>query len=192
MKALQEVKSHLTPGHLYRRSDFLAWSNAVDRHLAQLRKEKVLKKLSGGLYYYPKTTAFGEAPPSEHALVESFLKDSRFLMFTPDAYNSLKLGTTQLYNEIIVYNHKRHGLFKLGNRTYRFIRKHHFPEKLSEEFLLVDLVNNRKAKPLAENMEKIMKQVKLKAKTMNNERFKEALNLYGGIHARNLFKFLTA
>lgn len=63
-------------------------------------------------------------------------------MFSPNAYNSLGVGTTQLYNEQVVYNRKRHGKFKLGNRTFCFRVKPYFPKDLSKEFLLVDLVNN--------------------------------------------------
>jgi hypothetical protein len=38
-------------------------------------------------------------------LVESFLKDSDFLMVKPNLYNTLGLGLTQLYNTTWVYNH---------------------------------------------------------------------------------------
>ena len=50
----------------------------------------------------------------------------------------------QLYNARRVYNYKRHGDFKLGNRTFHFVRKPYVPNKLTEEFLLVDLINNLK------------------------------------------------
>lgn len=52
-----------------------------------------------------------------------------FLSFNPSVYNSPRLGTTQLYNKTVVYNHKRHGQFKLGNRTYDFRVKHRFPNR---------------------------------------------------------------
>ena len=46
-------------------------------------------------------------------------------------YNALGLGLTQLYNRLIVYNHKRHGIFKLGNKTFDFRRPARgFPMKL--------------------------------------------------------------
>lgn len=83
-------------------------------------------------------------------------------------YNSLGVGTTQLYNEAIVYNHKRHGVFKLGTRTYKFVRKHYFPTKLSEEFLLVDLVDN--IKKLVEDQSRILELVKNKALKLNRRR----------------------
>ena len=142
MSALQTLEAHLTPGHLYRRSDLEKHSNAIDRHLKQLQNNGVLKKLSGGLYHYPRKTKFGAAPPTDHELVKKFLKDDRFLLFSQSAYNSLGLGTTQLHNEMLVYNHKRHGAFKIGGRTFKFVRKTHFPEKVTKEFLLIDLINN--------------------------------------------------
>ncbi len=187
MSSLEQVKSNLEPGVVYRRADLVRWSNAVDRHLEQLQNSGSLKKLSGGLYYCPKKTTFGNAPPSEHTLVEAFLKDSRFLMFAPSAYNSLGVGTTQLYNETIVYNHKRHGIFILGNKSYRFVRKHHFPEKLSVEFLLVDLVNN--LTKLAEDVEHVLELVAVKAKKMDSNVLADAVTEFGGVRARKFFAY---
>src|SRR3990167_8555347 len=167
MRTLDQVEKHLHPGAVYRRSDLEKWSKAVDRHLQQLQKKGVLTKLSGGLYYYTKKTAFGEAPANDQALIASFLKDDRFLLTTPNAYNALGVGTTQLYNETVVYNNKRHGRFKLGNRYFRFVMKHHFPVKLSKEFLLVDLVDNLQR--LMEDREKVLRLVAKKAHTMDSK-----------------------
>jgi hypothetical protein len=47
---------------------------------------------------YPKETVFGKAPAPDDKLVEAFLKDKRFLLASPNAYNSLGVGTTQLYD----------------------------------------------------------------------------------------------
>jgi hypothetical protein len=47
-------------------------------------------------------------------LVASFLRDDRFLLVSPNAYNILGVGTTQLHNTPVVYNHQRHGRFNLG------------------------------------------------------------------------------
>lgn len=186
MNAVQKVKRHLKPGRVYRRLELSQWSNAVDRHIKLLQKDNTLKKLSGGLYYCPKLSAFGQVPPSGHMLVEAFLKDDRFLLMSFNDYNSLGVGTTQLYNESIVYNHKRHGLFKLGARTYRFIMKHHFPNKLSKEFLLVDLVDN--IKKLAEDQALILELVKQKAFEFNRQRLCEYAEAYGGVYAKKFFK----
>ena len=69
-------------------------------------------------------------------------RDKEFLVFSPSSYNAVGLGTTQLYNRTLVYNHKRHGVFRLGNRQFDFRVKPRFPKKLSREFLYVDLLNN--------------------------------------------------
>jgi hypothetical protein len=113
MTKLDELKKHLKRGKVYRRSDLAKWSKSVDRHLEALVEEGTLQKLSQGLYYFPGESAFGMTPPEEETLIKSFLKDDRFLLTSLNAYNSLGVGTTQLYNQSTVYNHKRHGDFKL-------------------------------------------------------------------------------
>lgn len=184
MKALDKLKSRLKPGRLYRRSDLLAWSNAVDRHIKRLLEEKVLKKLSNGLYYCPKKGTFGEVPPSDKDLITSFLRDDRFLIFSRNDYNTLGVGTTQLYNETIVYNHKRHGVFKLGNRNYKFVRKHYFPKELSKEFLLIDLVNHEKT--LVDEREKVLSLVEKVVKTLNQDKIYKLLKNLSWKHAEKL------
>lgn len=103
-------------------------------------------------------------------MVQSFLKDNRFLLITPNSYNSLGVGTTQLYNKKVVYNHKRHGTFKLGNREYEFQLKHHFPTKLSEEFILVDLANNLDS--LAEDYDLVLNKLLVKSLQMPQKKNK--------------------
>ena len=114
MTKLDELKGHLRPGQVYRRADLARWSNSVDRHLKQLVDDGTLKKLAGGLYAYPKQTVFGKAPVDDTELVKTFLKGDRFLLASPNIYNSLGVGTTQLYDKTVVYNRKRHGDFSLG------------------------------------------------------------------------------
>ena len=190
MSALNKLKRHLRPGQVYRRADLLPWSNAVDRHLKQLVEEGALTRLSGGLYYYPKRTNFGAAPAGDEKLVEAFLKDHRFLLTSPNAYNVLGVGSTQLYNETVVYNHKRHGRFNLGNRTFDFRRKPHFPPKLSEEFLLVDLVDNLDR--LAEHKSSMLEGVKKQVQHADHKALKKAVREYGGSKARKFFEPLLA
>lgn len=186
MSRLGELKKHLRGGQVYRRSELSEWSNAVDRHLDELLQEGVLEKLSQGLYYVPKTSAFGKVPPEEDVLVQSFLKDDRFLLLTPNFYNSLGVGTTQLYNKKVVYNHKRHGKFKLGNREFEFQLKHHFPAKVTEEFLLVDLANN--LDNLAEDRNEVLNKLLAKASQMPSKKLKRAVMEYGSIKTKKLLK----
>lgn len=190
MNKLDELRKHLRSGKLYRRKDLAKWSSAVDRHLKELVATEELVKLSAGLYLYPKHTAFGKAPAADIELARAFLKDDRFLLTSPNAYNALGVGTTQLYNETVVYNHKRHGRFKLGGRVFEFRRKPYFPKRLTEEFLLVDLVNN--LKQLAEEPEQVLRLVKKKALQLNSSSLRRAAHAYGYVHTRKFFDTITA
>lgn len=185
MLKLDNLKKHLKQGNVYRREDLTQWSTSVDRHLEELVQEGTLQKLSQGVYYYPRMTAFGAAPPEDEALVRSFLKDDRFLLTSPNSYNSLGLGTTQLYNTRVVYNHKRHGEFKLGNRTFDFRIKPHFPKKVTPEFLMVDMVNNLNT--LAEDKSLVLNNLSAKAMSMDKKKLAHAVSEYGGVKARKLF-----
>ncbi|OGX37413.1 MAG: hypothetical protein A3G91_03485 [Omnitrophica WOR_2 bacterium RIFCSPLOWO2_12_FULL_50_9] len=185
MKALEEFKKHLKPGQVYRRSDLEQWSNAVDRHLKQLVEEETLQKLSQGLYYYPMKASFGNVPPEDEKLVSAFLKSDVFLLTTPNLYNSLGVGTTQLYNKRVVYNHKRHGQFMLGGKLFDFRLKHKFPRELSKEFLLVDLLNN--LNELAEDRENVLKNVKEKFLEETESQMKRTVNAYAGERTKTLF-----
>lgn len=188
MSKTNELKKHLQPGQVYRRADLAKWSNAVDRHLQQLVREGSVQKLSGGIYCCPKKTAFGDAPPEDEALVRAFLKDDHFHMASLNSYNSLGVGTTQLYNEKLVYNHKRDGRHTLNGRHFYFVKRPRFPTKSSQEFLLVDLMNNLHM--LAEDKESILKNVTEKARSMNKESLLKAVRDYAGARTRNFFEKL--
>jgi hypothetical protein len=185
MTRLQALKKHLRPGQVYRREDLTQWSSAVDRHVKQLLSDGTLTKLSGGLYLYPKETVFGKAPAEDDKLVKTFLKDDRFLLASPNAYNGLGVGTTQLYDKTVVYNHKRHGNFSLGGRRFEFRAKPSFPKKLSKEFLLVDLVNNLDR--LAESKETVLARVQERATSYDASRLQRAARDYGNVRTRKFF-----
>jgi hypothetical protein len=185
MSRLQQLKKQLKPGEVYRRTELANWSKSVDRHLDELVQEGTLQKLSQGMYYFPKETVFGKTPPDENVLMQSFLKDHRFLLTSPNAYNSLGVGTTQLYNVRTVYNHKRHGEFKLGNQTFNFRIKPHFPKKVTDDFLLVDLVNN--LEELAEDKVEVLKKVSAKVQAMDRNKMKNTVAEYGNVKTKKLF-----
>jgi len=185
MSKLEYLRTNLRRGQVYRRADLERWSSAVDRHLKELLEDGTLLKLSGGLYHHPKETDFGTVPPTDEVLVKAFLKDNRFLLTSPNAYNALGVGTTQLYNETVVYNHKRHGRFELGGRVFDFRRKPHLPKKLTQEFLLVDLVNN--LRQLAEDENAVLANVAQKAESLNRERFKKAVRDYAKVRTKKFF-----
>ena len=178
-KAATALAGQLSPGRVYRRDDLAKVTGAVDRNLSELVKSGALEKVAPGLYYQPKTSRFGNLPPDDHQLVEAFLRDKHFLMFSPSAYNSVGVGTTQLYNSTLVYNHKRHGVFKLGNREFNFKVKPRFPKKLSAEFLFVDLLNN--LNELAEDQNEVIRHARNRLPELNSARLKDALQSYGSV-----------
>jgi hypothetical protein len=185
MKKVDELKAKLQPGQVYHRKGLTRWSKAIDRHLKALLADGVLIKLSQGLYYCPKQTAFGDAPPEEKTLIKAFLNDDRFLITSPNVYNGLGIGATQLYNQTVVYNHKRHGQLTLGKRTFAFRKKAFFPLELSREFLLVDLVNN--LDQLAEDRIALLEQVAKKATTFERTALADAVRAFGGVAAKKFF-----
>lgn len=183
MNRLEHLKKKLRRGTVYRRADLTQLSKSIDRHLAELLEGETLQKVSRGLYYFPEQSNFGPVPPDERNLIRGFLKGERFLITSPNAYNSLGVGTTQLYNVKIVYNHKRHGEIKLGNRSFLFQLKHHFPKKITPEFLLVDLVNN--IDKLAEDHSEILGKAFSKAQQLNANELKKAVADYGNTKTKN-------
>jgi len=189
MSTAQEFNQALKPGTVHRREYFDQMASGdTDYLLRKLCCEGVLKKLQHGLYYRPALTDFGEKFPKEHLLLKSFLKSDHFLSVSPNDYNSLGLGTTQLYNMTFVYNAKRNGLFEFLGRKYRFFKKFKFPSKVTREFLVVDLLNNLKL--LAEDGDAVKRAL---AERISNFDAK-ALNLmaerYGKVGTKKFIKGL--
>ena len=185
MARLNELQKHFMPGRAYRRAEVAEWSRSVDRDLQALVQQGFLRKTGVGMYYRPRRSAFGEVPVDDRQLVRTFLKDNRFLLTSPNAYNSLGLATTQLYNKRLVYNHKRHGDFDLGGRRFSFRMKHHFPSRPSQEFLLVDLMNN--LDELAEDRELLLHRVVKKSLEMNPSLLNKAVHGYGTVATKRFF-----
>jgi hypothetical protein len=176
----------LRAGQVYRRKDLVGYFSSVDRELGRFVQEGKLCKASQGLYYVPKKTPFGAAPPADEALVAKFLEDDSFLLLNPSSYNSLGLGTTQLYNTTVVYNHKRHGKFKLAGMAFDFREKPSFPtaKQVNREFLLVDMLNNLDL--LAEDHDRVLQLVQAKLSGFNAVRLHKVLKAYGSAKTRRL------
>jgi len=187
MNRLKSLENKLEPGTVYRRAELEKWSKSVDRHLQVLVDKGALKKLRVGTYYCPKKSTFGTVPAETYELVKSFLKDDSFLLTSPNAYNMLGLGTTQLYSKYYVYNNKRHGVFELGNRKFEFKRRSGFPAEVTEEFLLVDMLNN--LSKLAENEEQVKESAKEKAKELDGKLLRELSKSFGKVATK---KFIQA
>lgn len=180
------IDKHVRVGKVYRREDLRPFSSSVDRELQRLVAAGTLRKLAQGLYFKPRKNLFGEVPPEEKDLLAAFLRDKNFLSFNPSAYNSLRLGTTQLYNKTVVYNHKRHGQFTLGNRTYDFRVKLRFPKPLqvTPEFLFVDMLNN--LAELAEDETEILGRAQRRLPEFDQKALRKNLADYGSAATRRL------
>ena len=181
-RAEAQIAGVLRAGRVYRREDLAQFSNAIDRHLRELVAGGHLTKVAQGLYYAPRNSGFGALPPDDTELVAAFLRDKHFLVFSPSAYNSVGLGTTQLYNRTLVYNHKRHGVFKLGNRQFDFRMKPRFPRTLTDEFLFVDALNN--LGELAEDRAGVLIQAERRARSYDRPRLHHALDRFGTVATR--------
>lgn len=183
---METLRQHIKPGNVYRRSDLEYYSSAIDRHLGMLTKDGSLIKVSQGVYYAPKSSKFGLVPPDDVVLVESFLKDSDFLMVKPNVYNTLGLGLTQLYNTTWVYNHKRKGEFRFNGKSFEFKIKSSFPNQLTKEFLLVDLLNN--LDELAEDQNQTIKRLPENLSSFNKEELMRVAQQYGSGRTKQLLK----
>ena len=187
-EAMNLLLQNIHPGEVYRRSDLEYYSTAIDRHLAQLTEDGILVKVNHGLYYAPKKSKFGVVPPDDHQLVERFLKDDDFLLVSPNAYNALGLGLTQLYNTTWVYNHKRKGEFQLNGKTFELKLKSSFPKEITNEFLLVDLLNN--SQNLAEDFSQTIEKLKNKLHHFNTSDLMKATQQYGTGQTKGILKVI--
>lgn len=176
------VAGALRAGTVYRREDLVRFSTAVDRDLRTLLASGRLEKLAQGLYHAPRQSRFGPLPPADGQLVGGFLRDSDFLVFSPSAYNAVGLGMTQLYNRTLVYNHKRHGVHRLGSRQFDFRVKARFPKELSPEFLYVDLLNN--LDELAENRDSVLRRARDRLHSFDTVRLRRVAQAYGSVATR--------
>ena len=181
---MELLRQHIKPGDVYRRSDLEYFSTAIDRHLSQLVQEGTLLRLSQGLYHAPQFSKFGAVPPSDNLLVERFLKDDEFLMLSPNFFNSLGLGLTQLYNTTWVYNHKRKGEFRLNGKLFEFKLKSSFPTQLTKEFLLVELLNSLDY--LADNLDLVG--LSKKVEDFDSAALMQMAQKYGSGRARKILK----
>jgi hypothetical protein len=180
---------HINQGEVYRRSDLEYYSTAIDRQLAQLIKGGKLVKLNQGLYYAPMQSKFGVVPPDDHLLVERFLKDEDFLLISPNSFNTLGLGLTQLYNTMWVYNHKRKGEFILNGKSFDFKLKNSFPQKITREYLLVDLLNNFES--LAEDKKNIVDKLTRNVLSFNMDALMKATQQYGNGTTKRIIKLIV-
>lgn len=133
----------LEPGRVYRTRELRGWSANPTRLAKRMVKEGALRQAAHGLFYAPRPTRFGLAPPSETELLRGFLDDTPFLISGPPRWNALGLGATALFAATLVYNRKRTGAFQLDGRSY-LLRRVLFPKGPPPEYFVVDLIQHHK------------------------------------------------
>lgn len=182
----RKLLESMEPGRVYRRKELSSLSSNLTRDLNKLVEQRELVRAAAGLYYRPQTTSVGPAPASSEELVRAFLSGDPFLFVSFNEYNLLGLGLTQLYNQQFVYNRKRRGDFVLDGKRFSFRRPRDFPEKLTKEFLFVDLFNNRAE--LSGDTSELEALLAEKAKEADERALLEAAKHYGKVATRKFFE----
>lgn len=129
------------PGRGYRTRDLQKWGANPTRLAHRLVREGKLHQVAHGLFYAPKQSRFGPVPASDEALLRAFFGDDPFVITGPPRWNALGLGSTAMFAATLVYNIRRTGEFKFGNRTFLF-RRVRFPIEPAAEWFVVDLLQH--------------------------------------------------
>ena len=182
MKSHEKLKNAMLPGRVYRRRDLEDSSTAVDRDLKTLVESGEARRLGFGLYCRPKKNALGAEPPDNRELVRAFLKNDDFLLTSHNHFTDLGLGLTQVYNNYVVYNHKRVGEFRLGGKRFKFRLVPAYPKTLSKEYVLVDLFNHLRKLP--DEVAAVRENLRHRLAEFDREKVSECLRLYGSPAAK--------
>jgi hypothetical protein len=190
VKNADKLFEKMEEGRLYRREELSAYSKSVDRELKQLLTAKKVRKAAPGVYYRPEMTRFGPVGPDDKEVVRAFLKTDDFLLTSLNYFNGLAVGLTQLTNEMVVYNRKRVGKFKLNGMVYYFQRPPNFPKptETNEEYLFVDLLNNYDN--VYEAPDFFDRALKRKANSLRRDELLKAASLYAKSRANKMLKDL--
>ncbi len=188
--AAQRLKEVMKVGRVYRTKELKPFSNNLARDLEKLVENRDLVHAAPGLYYRPQMTRVGAVPASSEELVRAFLGEDEFLLTSLDDYNPLGLGLTQLYNETIVYNRKRHGRFTLDGRKFSFRRPKDFPRNLSKEFLYVEALNNKKE--LLEDTSQLEKLLLERTEGLDLKALLVAATKYGKVSTKKFFEEIVS
>ena len=132
MKVAARIKSKINriqPGKIFKYSDLGVSRNeygAAAKTLSRLVKEKFVKRLSTGVFYKSKTTAFGELGPSESEQLRPYLFNGRKrIAYVTGAalFNQLSL-TTQVPKDIDLASRAKRPVSKVGNIAVRFVKSY--------------------------------------------------------------------
>jgi hypothetical protein len=132
MKVAARIKfkvNSIQPGRIFKYSDLGVSRNeygAAAKTLSRLVKKKVIKRLSTGVFYKSKATAFGELGPSESEQLRPYLFNGRkrIAYVTGTAlFNQLSL-TSQVPNDIDLASRTKRPASKVGNIKIRFVKSY--------------------------------------------------------------------
>ena len=179
------LHKHLIPGMVYKYADLRQWSDEAEQQVKKLETENTLKNIGANMYYYPRHGTFGEVPPNEKQLISTFLGGDHFLLFPKHIFNGLGVGTTQLYNETLVYNYQKHGRFVLADRTYEFLLREELPRELDQYFLLVELVNSIFS--LAEAQDSVLENVVKKLQCVDRKAMLDSVQRFAHTRSKDFF-----
>ena len=177
MEAMERVGRRMELGEIYRRAELVGYSRSLDRDLRVLVEAGELWKLWRGTYHRPEYCVSGRVPPDYHKMLRAFLRSDDFLIVSPSMYNSLRVGTTQLYNIWLIYNHKRSGRIKVLGQSYHFFTSRRFPRNPDLPFHYVDLINNLRM--LEEDHDSVRRHVARHAVELGIERMRRVAQAYG-------------
>jgi hypothetical protein len=132
----------------------------------------------------------GHLIQTANSLLKAFLKDDHFVVYGLSQFNTLGLGTTQLYNKLVVFNRKRVGEYTLGGRTYTFHRWREAPKQLSPEFLVVELLS--RLAELAEDRGQVLERLKARLANFNRRKLLHAADHYGTLSTQKKLETLMS
>lgn len=121
-KAVRAKIKDIEPGQIFGLQDFslIENSQAVVLELSRLTKKGLIKRLTKGKYYVPKTSRFGALGPDEWMVLDQVLKANGGYIAGSTALNRLGV-TTQLPAQVTIRGARSTRKLKIGNLTLNFV-----------------------------------------------------------------------
>lgn len=121
-KAVRARINEIEPGQIFGLQDFSQIENAqaVILELSRLSKKGVIKRLTKGKYYIPKSSKFGALGPNESVVLDQVLKANGGYIAGPTALNRLGV-TSQVPAQVTIRGARSTRKLKIGNLTLNLI-----------------------------------------------------------------------
>lgn len=153
-------------------SEYIAATKVVER----LIEKKIIKRVSTGVFYKPKQSAFGELKPSEEELLKPYLfqDGKRIAYITGGAlYNRMGL-TTQVPKVIKVASKVKRITTKIGNLQVKPVKS--YIDVNNSNFYLLEILDALKDFKKIPDLDKIAA-IKILQKMINNLAENDQLNI---------------